>query len=44
YLRQINELFGGLGVTYIPLLDSDIQGIEQLEQIAPLILKLDELK
>ena len=43
YLKQIDEMFGGFGVARIPLLDSDIKGIEQLSEIAPLILKLDEM-
>ncbi|MDD2206945.1 MAG: ArsA family ATPase [Aminobacterium sp.] len=43
YLLQIDELFGSLGVTHVPMLDSDIQGLEQLNQIGPFILKLDEI-
>lgn len=35
YLEQIRQKFGDLGVTELPMLDSDIQGMDELRRLVP---------
>ncbi len=41
YLEQIKAEFGAYGVIRIPMLDSDIEGMAELEKIAPMVAVLD---
>lgn len=41
YLEDIRSRFGSFPLVELPMLDSDIQGIEQLEILAPLLRGLD---
>ena len=42
YLEQIEAEFGKYGVIQIPMLDSDIEGMQELEKIAPMVAVLDQ--
>ncbi len=41
YLEQIREKFGDLGVTELPMLDSDIQGMAELRRLVPYLRGVD---
>ncbi len=41
YLEEIEEKFGAYGVVKLPMLDTDIQGEEQLRTIVPLLTDLE---
>ena len=41
YLAQIEAEFGKYGVVKVPMLDSDIEGIAELEKVAPMLAALD---
>lgn len=41
YLRDIDERFGYLSVVKLPMLETDIQGMEQMETVAEIMGKLD---
>ncbi len=41
FLKDIEDSFGKYGILRLPMLDSDIQGIAELEKIAPMLAALD---
>ncbi|MCF4112873.1 MULTISPECIES: ArsA family ATPase [Dethiosulfovibrio] len=43
YLKTIDEKFGEYGIVRLPMLESDIQGVEQLESISESIKEVEEL-
>ncbi|EFC91825.1 arsenite-activated ATPase ArsA [Dethiosulfovibrio peptidovorans DSM 11002] len=43
YLKTIEERFGVYGIVRLPMLESDIQGVEQLESISESIKEVEEL-
>ena len=42
YLEQIRAEFGKYGVVEVPMLDTDIEGIAELEKVAPMLAVLDK--
>ncbi|MDY3868587.1 MAG: ArsA family ATPase [Pyramidobacter sp.] len=42
YLEQIEREFGVYGVVQIPMLDTDIEGLSELEKVAPVLAVLDQ--
>lgn len=42
YLEDIHSRFSAMKIVELPMLDDDIQGLDQLSQISPLIGRLDE--
>lgn len=44
YLAQIEAEFGKYGIVQIPMLDGDIEGMAELEKVAPMIAVLDAME
>lgn len=42
YLEQIREKFGDLGITELPMLDSDIQGMDELRRLMVPLRRVDQ--
>jgi len=42
YLRQIEAEFGKYGIIQVPMLDSDIEGMAELEKVGPMLASLDQ--
>ncbi len=42
YLKDIDDKFGSYGVVRLPMLRSDVQGVEQLDEIAEYLAKVEQ--
>ena len=42
YLEQIEQEFGKYGIVRVPMLDGDVEGVAELEKVAPMLAALDD--